>query len=523
MAFTDNFGYPKGLLGRIMLVSMDKEHLPMAEWGFTQFEIPQKADILDIGCGGGYNIKRMLNRCPEGKIIGLDISEESVKKAKSVNKGEERVEILQASVEKMPFQDDQFDLVTAFETVFFWPNAESNIQEVFRVTKPGGCFAVINNYGDPKIDWEKKIPCMKRFTAERIGEFLEKAGFERLKISKKENLFCVIGQKPEKAAEVNRKPAGLHPSGQKKQNSIPSLQYKMVNGLFKLISVNKMLDKQGADFEKLLIDYSKKQKRPLKIPYEKMEKKFQIRLRIIDGTTCYVVRVKEAVPGNAVLYLFGGGYILPPDPGDLVLCGQIAENCNAEVWFPIYPMAPEHRLVETLQSTFKVYQEMLKTYKPEKIRFFGTSSGGGQAMSLCVYIRQEHPDIPLPGKLVLQSPGLQVPPSEKQKIEMEKRKLDDVMIPPRFFDNIAPVLATEEEAFLLSPLLCDLTGFPPIDLFYGTKEVMIAYLPDMEEACARYGVQLNVHIGEGMMHCWGAMEFVPEAKAVRQEYFQALR
>ncbi len=60
MAFTDNFGHPKGLLGRLMLVSMDKEHLPMAEWGFTQFDMPKKADIVDIGCGGGYNIKRIL-------------------------------------------------------------------------------------------------------------------------------------------------------------------------------------------------------------------------------------------------------------------------------------------------------------------------------------------------------------------------------------------------------------------------------------------------------------------------------
>ena len=166
---------------------------------------------------------------------------------------------------------------------------------------------------------------------------------------------------------------------------------------------------------------------------------------------------------------------------------------------------------------------MLKTYSSEDIRFFGTSSGGGQAMSLCVYIRQKHPDVSLPGKLVLQSPGLQVPPSEKQKAEMEKLKKDDVMIPPRFFDNIAPVLASESEEDLLSPILNDLTGFPPIDIFYGTKEVMIAYLPDMEEACAKYSVPLYEHIGEGMMHCWGAMEFVPEAKSVRQEYFKALR
>ena len=51
---------------------------------------------------------------------------------------------------------------------------------------------------------------------------------------------------------------------------MPSIQAKMISGLFKLIGVNKMLDKQGADFEKLLESYKEKQKKPLKIPFSKM-------------------------------------------------------------------------------------------------------------------------------------------------------------------------------------------------------------------------------------------------------------
>lgn len=302
---------------------------------------------------------------------------------------------------------------------------------------------------------------------------------------------------------------------------MPSIQAKMISGIFKLAGVNKMLDKQGADFEKLLEKYQEKQKKPLKIPYDKM-KQFDIQTEEIGGTTCYTIAQKGKEPEKAVLYLFGGGYILPPDPGDLILCGQIARACQAKVWFPLYPMAPEHRLVETLQSTLSVYQAILKEYDATKVRFFGTSSGGGQAISLCVYIKQERPDVPFPARLVLQSPGLQVPPSKKQREEMEKKKKEDVMIPPSFFDNIAPVLATGDEAYLLSPMLYDLAGFPPIDLFYGTREVMMAYLSDFEKVCQRYGIKLHVHVGEGMMHCWGAMEFMPEAKAVRQEYFKAL-
>jgi ubiquinone/menaquinone biosynthesis C-methylase UbiE len=137
----------------------------------------------------------MLNRCRQGRIVGFDISNESVRKAQKVNKGEKRVEIIQGSVEKMPFEDHQFDLATAFETVFFWPDAAENTKEVYRVLKKNGQFVIINNYGNPDIDWEKKIPCMTRYTAEEIAGFMQKAGFVDVQVSHKENLFCVVGKK----------------------------------------------------------------------------------------------------------------------------------------------------------------------------------------------------------------------------------------------------------------------------------------------------------------------------------------
>ena len=47
---------------------------------------------------------------------------------------------------------------------------------------------------------------------------------------------------------------------------MPSIQAKMISGLFKLIGVNRMLDRQGADFEKLLESYKEKQKKAIKDP-----------------------------------------------------------------------------------------------------------------------------------------------------------------------------------------------------------------------------------------------------------------
>lgn len=296
----------------------------------------------------------------------------------------------------------------------------------------------------------------------------------------------------------------------------------MVESLFRMLKVNKMLAKEGSDFDKMLKDFSEKQKKDLKVPYKKLEKNFDIRTEDIAGTRCYIIKKKNSDPKVAVLYLFGGGYIMPPDPGDIVLCSQIADNSKAEVWFPMYPMAPDHKLVETLSSSILVYKHILDRYTSDNVRFFGTSSGGGQALSLCSYIKHKEKDIPMPGKLVLQSPGAQVPPSREQKKRMKELEKYDVMIPIGFFDNIAPVLAGKDDAYLLSPILDDMTGFPMTHVFYGTHEVMYAYLEDMQKAYDKYNVPLFVHVGENMMHCWGAMEFVPEAQAVRKEYFKAL-
>ena len=56
-------------------------------------------------------------------------------------------------------------------------------------------FSIINNYGDPGIDWEKKVPCMKRHTAEEIKQFMGNAGFANITIAEKGNLFLVIGER----------------------------------------------------------------------------------------------------------------------------------------------------------------------------------------------------------------------------------------------------------------------------------------------------------------------------------------
>ena len=195
MGVSDNFGNPKGLVGRLMLSGMNMGHTPMATWGFAQFEVPRAAIAVDIGCGGGYNVKRLLERCQEGHVFGVDISEESVRKSIAVNRNEigKRCDIVQASVESLPFDDHVLGLATAFETVYFWPDIAENFKEVRRVLADGGHFVVVNDPGDPNKHWEDKIPGMRSYTAEQIAGAMEAAGFSDIRISREGNMFCVDG------------------------------------------------------------------------------------------------------------------------------------------------------------------------------------------------------------------------------------------------------------------------------------------------------------------------------------------
>lgn len=105
--------------------------------------------------GGGANVKRLLKLCPQGKVYGMDLSEESVAFARRHNAGEldRRCFIQQGDVCSLPYGDGAFDAVTAFETVYFWSSVSKALAEVFRVTGKGAAFSSV---------WKRATPNSER-------------------------------------------------------------------------------------------------------------------------------------------------------------------------------------------------------------------------------------------------------------------------------------------------------------------------------------------------------------------------
>ena len=190
MSFFENTRKPDGIGGKIMVSVMNVGHKALADWGFQFLEIPDVGNVLDCGCGGGANIERILREHPKMVVKGIDYSEVSVEKSRKVNQKEidkGRCEILQTSVMSLPFTEGQFDLVTAFETIYFWPNLLKSFQEIYRVIKNGGMFFICNECnGDTNKDdkWMEKIPGMTIYRDSQLKNVLKQAGFSKVDIHK---------------------------------------------------------------------------------------------------------------------------------------------------------------------------------------------------------------------------------------------------------------------------------------------------------------------------------------------------
>jgi len=196
---------PEGFLGRVMLRFMNFGHAPLNNWGLGLIDIHDDWTILDIGCGGGATIKRLIKNNdgttpvnPKKRVYGIDISKDCVEKTRKMNKEwiDKQVFVEQGSVEKLPYADNMFDLVTAVETVYFWPGLVECMKEVNRVMKPGAQFAVMVDVNEKDSKWGDIIDGMTVYSPEELKDMMEKAGFTDVSTHRKHHVYAaVIGKK----------------------------------------------------------------------------------------------------------------------------------------------------------------------------------------------------------------------------------------------------------------------------------------------------------------------------------------
>jgi len=186
---------------------MNKRHASVTDWGLSHITVHPGDTILDAGCGGGRTINELAGMASTGKAFGIDFSAESVAVSQKTNAElirAGRVEIREASVSQLPFTDNFFNLITAVETHFWWPDPPSDVRELARTLKSGGTLILIAEIyrgSTSKIAElaEKRMPKigMKLMTVDQHRELLEQAGLLDIQVFTQpdKGWICVTGRK----------------------------------------------------------------------------------------------------------------------------------------------------------------------------------------------------------------------------------------------------------------------------------------------------------------------------------------
>jgi len=183
---------PKGLIGKLMLMTMNMAHKSIFKLGLDNIRINDNSKMLDLGFGGGKALKMISGKHKNIKLFGIDFSEESLKTGTKNNKKDimnGKIELIKGNIEKMPFPDDYFNIITAFQTHYHWDNLDKKLLEIYRVLSERGQFIIVaEKY---KINYHME----KYKTKDELKDLFEEIGFKKIEYMEAKYNMCIRGEK----------------------------------------------------------------------------------------------------------------------------------------------------------------------------------------------------------------------------------------------------------------------------------------------------------------------------------------
>lgn len=246
-------------------------------------------------------------------------------------------------------------------------------------------------------------------------------------------------------------------------------------------------------------------------PSAKIRARLDIEEMEIGGFPAYVISPKGKTTKNTIFYLHGGAYVYEIIPPHWTFIADFAHQANATIMVPIYPLAPEHTVEETLAFTEAAYTAFEARVGAGPIHLMGDSAGGGLGLALAQKRLAE--GARLPANLFLISPWLDV------ALAGDDTALCDAHDPwlavgglqeaGRLYADGLPV-----DDPRVSPLHGPVEGLPPCHIFIGTRDLLMPDCKRFMDKLTNAGQVMSYHQEPGMFHCWPLVN-MPEAQRAR--------
>ena len=101
---------------------MEEEHLPIVLPVLDAIGLAPDDNVLDVGCGAGWLARLLAERLPEGRVIGMDISDEMVRRARRNYVSVENAMFVIGGVDEIPWDANFFSHAISVESAYYWPD-----------------------------------------------------------------------------------------------------------------------------------------------------------------------------------------------------------------------------------------------------------------------------------------------------------------------------------------------------------------------------------------------------------------
>ena len=160
---------------------MEQDHLPITLPVVEKMGMAATDNVLDVGCGSGWLARRLAKRVPEGRVVGMDVSDEMIRVARRTSLEFENILYATGEVGEIPWDANFFTHAISVESAYYWPEPAAGMREIFRVLRPGGVAWILINYYRDNLHCHQWGPLLAVPThllfAEEWLEFFRAAGF----------------------------------------------------------------------------------------------------------------------------------------------------------------------------------------------------------------------------------------------------------------------------------------------------------------------------------------------------------
>ena len=190
------------------------------------------------------------------------------------------------------------------------------------------------------------------------------------------------------------------------------------------------------------------------------------REEVVEGIPCFI---RKGTAKTHLFYLHGGSYIEQAGKYQISMIEAIAAGTDATVILPVYPLAPHVTFEASYAKVEAVYDKLLSSVNPHDIVLVGDSAGAGFALGL--YLLRAGQKKPLPDKLILVSPFVDITMSNPEIAEFEKK--DHVLSSPGLIE-MASAWAGDgnPKDYRLSPIYGDLSSVKSVMIVVAGADVL---------------------------------------------------